>query len=63
MQEIGKTIKNKREENKMTINELSEKCGCSYGTIINVEAGRSVTLSVLEKICKVLDLKINISNN
>lgn len=60
MEEIIETIKFRRKELKIKQDELAQRLGVSTMTIINLEKGRNVSLSVLFGVLNELGLKLNV---
>lgn len=56
MELIGKKIKEKRKERKLTQAELGEKVGACYVSVCNLEKGRNVTTHLLRDVCNELGL-------
>ncbi len=57
--EVGKRIKQKRSERKMTLRDVAQKAGVSPALISDIERGRtSPTINSLSKISKALDAPI-----
>ena len=56
MEFIGKKIKEKRKERKLTQAELGEKVGACYVSVCNLEKGRNVTTHLLRDVCNELGL-------
>ena len=59
--EIGERIRERRRELSMTQQEVADKAEMSYQIILNAENGKSCTLETLKKICKALDLTIELN--
>ncbi len=59
-QEIGKRLKTHRINKKLTQKQLAEKAGVSLFTIAQVEKGKSVSLSMLIPVLRVLRLIDNL---
>ena len=56
---ISEVIFNKRRAMGLSIEKLARGAGISYRSVINLEKGRNVpTLSVLERVCNVLNIEI-----
>jgi transcriptional regulator with XRE-family HTH domain len=57
---IGKTIRQKRKEQKLSQDKLSKGANLSYNTIIKIESGENPnpTLETLYKIAKALGIKL-----
>ena len=63
MRDIGKNIKQLREENKLSQEHLAEKLYVTRQTVSNYETGRSrPDLEMLKKIAEVLDTDVNTVN-
>ena len=58
MEFIGKIIKEKRKERKLTQSQLGEKIGACYVSICNLEKGRNVSTHLLRDACKELDIEL-----
>jgi len=57
--DVGARIKERRELNMLSMNQLAEDSGVSQGFISDVEAGsKSITVSKLEKICNYLGVSL-----
>lgn len=61
MELIGKKIKEKRKERKLTQAELGEKVGACYVSVCNLEKGRNVTTHLLRDVCNELGLELTIT--
>ena len=61
MQLIGKKIKEKRKERKLTQAQLGEKIGACYVSVCNLEKGRNVSTHLLRDACKELNLELVIT--
>lgn len=61
MEFIGKKIKEKRKERKLTQAELGEKVGACYVSVCNLEKGRNVTTHLLRDVCNELGLELTIT--
>lgn len=61
MEFIGKKIKEKRKERKLTQAELGEKVGACYVSVCNLEKGRNVTTHLLRDVCNELGLELAIT--
>ena len=60
MRDIGKNIKQLREENKLSQEQLAEKLFVTRQTVSNYETGRSrPDVEMLKKIAEVLDTDVN----
>ena len=60
-EEIGKRIAELRKERELSQSTLALKAGIDKGHIARIEQGRySVGLDILEKICKALDVKLEL---
>ena len=53
-------IKKKRKQMGMTQKELAERCGVYYQTISNLENSKAYSKELLEKVCDILDLEVQI---
>jgi len=60
IQEIGARLKKQRINKKMTQQQLAEKAGVSLFTIAQIERGKSVSLSMLVAVLRVLRLLDNL---
>ena len=58
---IGKFIKEKRKERKLTQAQLGEKIGACYVSVCNLEKGRKVLTHLLRDACNELGLEINVT--
>lgn len=58
MELIGKKIKEKRKEKKITQSQLGKKIGACYVSVCNLEKGRNVSTYLLRDACKELDLEL-----
>lgn len=59
---IGQLIADARRKQGLTLRELAEKSGVSYQNITKIENGRyNVSIDILGKLCRALDLKIDLS--
>lgn len=59
---IGQLIANARRKQGLTLRELAEKSGVSYQNITKIENGKyNVSIDILGKLCRALDLKIDLS--
>lgn len=56
---IGQKIKARREQLGMSQRELADKTGMKQPNISAIEHGRMPTILTLEKICRVLGLKMS----
>lgn len=61
MEFVGKKIKEKRKERKLTQAELGEKVGACYVSVCNLEKGRNVTTHLLRDVCNELGLELTIT--
>lgn len=61
MELIGKKIKEKRKERKLTQAQLGEKIGACYVSVCNLEKGRNVSTHLLRDACKELNLELVIT--
>ena len=61
MEFIGKKIKEKRKERKLTQAELGEKVGACYVSVCNLEKGRNVTTYLLRDVCNELGFELTIT--
>ena len=61
MEFIGKKIKEKRKERKLTQAQLGEKIGACYVSVCNLEKGRYVSTHLLRDACNELGLEINVT--
>lgn len=57
---IGERIREKRKELGLTQQEVANKVGLTYQSILNAENGKSCTLETLKKICNALGLTIEL---
>ena len=60
IKEIGKRIKGYRIRKKMTQQEVAERAGISLYTVAQIEQGKSVSLSMLVPVLRVLRLLDNL---
>jgi len=60
-QEIGTRLREIRKELQISQTDLAKQAGISLKTITNVEKGDDVSISILIKICKVLEIKPEIN--
>lgn len=60
MELIGKTIKEKRKERKLTQAQMGEKVNACYVSICNLEKGRNVSTHLLRDVCEELDLELSV---
>lgn len=59
---VGALIAEARKKQGLTVRELAEKSGVSYQNITKIENGKyNVSIDILGKLCKALDLKIDLS--
>ena len=59
---IGQLIADARRKQGLTLRELAEKSGVSYQNITKIENGKyNVSIDILGKLCRALDLKIDLS--
>ena len=58
MEFIGKKIKEKRKERKLTQAQLGEKIGACYVSVCNLEKGRNVSTHLLRDVCNELGLEL-----
>ncbi len=59
LKNIGLKIRELREREKLTIQELSDKLDIEYSNLIRIEKGRTnVTIGTLLKLCQVLNVKL-----
>lgn len=59
---IGQLIADARRRQGLSIRELAERSGVSYQNITKIENGKyNVSIDILGKLCKALDLKIDLS--
>lgn len=59
---VGAIIAEARNKQGMSVRELADRCGVSYQNITKIENGKyNVSIDILGKICKALDLKIDLS--
>ena len=61
MELIGKKIKEKRKERKLTQAQLGEKIGACYVSVCNLEKGRNVSTHLLRDACNELGLELIIT--
>ena len=61
MELIGKKIKEKRKERKLTQAQLGEKIGACYVSVCNLEKGRNVSTQLLRDACYELNLELVIT--
>jgi transcriptional regulator with XRE-family HTH domain len=59
--EIGERIRERRRELSMTQQEVADKAEMTYQSVLNAESGKSCTLETLKKICRALDLTIELN--
>lgn len=59
---IGETIKRERKKQRLTQQQVAEKCGLTYASVLNIESGKGCNLNSIQKICKVLGLELKITN-
>ncbi|MCI1681459.1 MAG: helix-turn-helix domain-containing protein [Bacteroides sp.] len=58
---IGIQLKDYRTKNKLTVRQLADLSGVSYQNITKIENGKyNVSIDILEKITKALDVSIEI---
>jgi transcriptional regulator with XRE-family HTH domain len=62
MELIGKKIKEKRKERKLTQAQLGEKIGACYVSVCNLEKGRNVSTHLLRDACNELGLELIITD-
>lgn len=59
---IGQLIADARRKQGLTLRELAERSGVSYQNITKIENGKyNVSIDILGKLCRALDLKIDLS--
>ena len=59
---IGKLIADTRRKQGLSIRELADKSGVSYQNITKIENGKyNVSIDILGKLCRALDLKIDLN--
>jgi len=59
---VGAFIAEARKKQGLTVRELAERSGVSYQNITKIENGKyNVSIDILGKLCKALDLKIDLS--
>lgn len=58
---IKERIRNRRKELRLTQQEVAEKAGIAYQSVLNAEAGKGCTLDTLKKICAALGLSIELN--
>lgn len=66
MKEFGKLLKQRRVELGISQSELSRRVGCTYVTLGHLESGKSVGMKTFIKVCKELQINIElkpINNN
>lgn len=58
---LGARLRTKRQEKKLTLNDVSKKSGISLQTIMNIENGKMKYpwTQTLYKICNVLDIELD----
>jgi transcriptional regulator with XRE-family HTH domain len=56
----GRTLRKLMDENSMTPNQLAEKVGVNYSTIINWRKGTSTTGENIANLAEILDCKIKV---
>lgn len=59
--EIGERIKERRKELGLSQQQVAERAEMTYQSVLNAESGKSCTLETLKKICKALDLTIELN--
>lgn len=57
---FAKTIKEKMDEKGLNADALADKAGVSRRTVYHIIEGRPSSLSILQKVCRVLSLTIKI---
>jgi DNA-binding XRE family transcriptional regulator len=60
MIDIGKKIRERRIELRMTQSQVAEKAGCNYVTVLHVENNRKCAFATVQSICEVLRLEITL---
>lgn len=58
--DIGKKIKERRIELRMTQSQVAEQAGCNYVTVLHVEANKKCAFATVQRICEVLKLEITL---
>lgn len=59
---IGKALREKRKQKKLTLRELYEMCGIGYSALIKIEMAHSnPTISTLDKIAKSLGCRLEVN--
>lgn len=61
LQVIGENLKKIRQQNKVTIRELSIKLGVTQNTIVNFEKGKSNNLVLFFKYCYLFDVRMDVN--
>lgn len=59
--DIGSVIRKKRKDKGLSVDTLSQKAKVSYNSVVNVECGKMVTVTVLTKLCDVLGLELTLT--
>lgn len=60
LEEIGSRIRQLREENKLSIQELADKLDIEYTNVVRIEKGRTnFTIGTLVKIANTLDVSLS----
>lgn len=58
---IGHRLREIRQANGLTMEQLGEKCGLSHSTISKLENGRwSASIDMLSRVCEALGKKVDI---
>jgi DNA-binding XRE family transcriptional regulator len=60
-QKIGEVVRARREALELTQEEVANRAGISCRTISNLETGGSLQMTILEKVCDILDLSLHVS--
>lgn len=62
MKHIGEIIKSKRKSMGYSLEDVGARAGLSFKTVLAIEHGKAISMLSLWAICKVLNLKVNISD-
>ena len=60
MKEFGKLLKLRRIELGISQGELSRRVGCTYVTLGRMESGKSIGMKTFIKVCKELQINIEL---